>query len=803
MLKKESIKYSSFNQSAQADYLHGNLQDDITIVMKYSIERVVFLSDDRHVWLTPPPHILGSVDNTRIIFDVDGQQSFTEFQQGDQIFLRSDPSEGYHTITEKIDNNTIRVSGAIPSNEIYGTDEFIACTKAPSSIRYRYNFISSEGSIDYINHLDGQEQLYEGNNIPSVVGLPISLTAQGSKSHQLGDVVVRCVEIKNTYKFVYELTHRTKLFPILKDGYVQALQSGNILEDWAGALSYNYAYNIELLKEEDNELDKISIEDVESGNTGSYNEHFNTAITGFSVFSIEYTLAGNTIDALDYNGTTTVKVVYKSDAKFLPTLRTEVTFLAVHEDFDNYLDTDQFYLDNFCYGRAGTSGILNIGNNYRVFTDFSQTIIDSSTLEVTFKVSLGSSIKANIEKSDPKKYALFITAEQNGITVPLQVRSRDLVDISDFVETLPFAQLINTSSQFWLDPADAETGYIQALPDTFMTDDVLAVSQFSFPKTLNVKVLSVKNDIIATGTGGTVVLDTITTSLVSSPLDPNGIQIPSISTLRPLNQSYKSTLLIGRGTDTGTDYVFSMVFPFIVGYREDKAITNQSIPSEVYELGAVGNGLSSDWFRYVDNGMSIKYRVTYTMEYLGKNYSQVYEKPINVNDYDNPEWTAKSIKLYDPLGVELVDGVTPIIKNTVTIKAIFDKPVLPSSSDIECYFFVSKIGEDGYRTSSTYENSFKKIIFGSLNVVGGEVVATGELNAEDFKADVRIWCRLFERTGEPIPPCVLISEEGDYLIHETEGYLIPETCGEIDTDQIFDSQENYLKDSMGNRLKAL
>lgn len=802
MLKVESIKYSSFNQSAQADYLHGNLQDDITIVMKYSIERVVFISEDRPIWLTPPPYVLGSVDNTKIIFDAEGQQSFAEFYVGDEIYVSTPTSTGNTTVVEKIDANTIRVAGIIPSVEVTNNTAFIACKKAPPSIRYRYNFLSTDDSITYLNHLDNQEQLYEGNNVPSVVGAPITLTAQGSKSHQLGDVVTRCLEINNTYKFIYELTHRTKLFPIVKDGYVQALQNNTLFDDWAGALSYNYAYNIELLKEDDNETDKISVEGVESGNTGSYNEHFNTGITGFSIQSIEYKLAGNVIDALDYNGTTNVKVVYKSDGKFLPTLKTEVTFVGVHEDFDNYLDTNQFYLDNFCYGRAGTSGILNIGNSYRVFTDFSQTILDSSNLLVEFKVSLGSGIKTNIEKSDPKKYALFITAEQNGLTVPLQVRSRDLVDISEFVETLPVAQLINTTSQFWLDPADLESGYIQELPETFMTDDVLAVSQFSFPKTLPLKVVSVKNEIVAVGSS-TVVLDSISTSLASSPLDPNGIQIPSVSTLRPLSQSYKSNLLIGRGTDTATDYVFNMVYPFIVGYREDKSILNQSIPSEVFEIGAVGNGLSSDWYRYTDAGMSIKYRVTYVLEYLGKNYSQVYEKPINVNDYDNPEWTAKSIKLYNESNVELIDGSTPFIKGNVTIKAIFDRDVLPSPSDIECYFFIAKTGEDGYRTSSTYENSFKKIIFGSLNVVGGEVVAIGELDAEDFKADVRIWCRLFEKTGDPLPPCVLISEEGDYLIHEINGYLVPESCGEIDTDQIFDSQSNYLTDSLGNRFKAL
>lgn len=801
MLKKEAIKYSSFGQSSQATFPQGNLQDEMVISLRYSIERVVFLSDDLHVWLTPPPYVLGSVDNVGVILDLDGQQSFTEFQEGDVIFLKHS-TETYHRITQKIDNNTIRVNGTIATIELSGTDQFIACVAPPRSLRYRFNFIETGTNIDYTNHLDGQEQLYEINNITTSFAYSGFMTPNGSKSHQQGSVQLKYIETINSYKFVYEIIHTVKLFPFLKEGYVQSLKNGTPLNDWEGAQQYDYAYNIELLRGEDDETDKISIEAVESGDTGSYNEHFNSGITGFSVQSISYTVDGNAVDALDYDKITNVSIVYKSDGKFLPTLRTEVTFIGIHDDFDNYLDVSQFYLENFCYCRAGTSGVLNVGTDYRVFTSFSQTIVDSSTLNISFSVSLGSKIKANLSKSEVKQYALFVTSEQNGLNVPLQVRSRDLVDIAEFVETLPVAQLINTTSQFWLDPADVASGYIWEVPETFMTDDLIAVSRFSYPKSMGIKLISVKNEIVAIGTS-TVVLDSVTTSLESTPVDPFGVQIVNVNSLRPLSQSYKSTLLIGRGTDTLTEYVFDMVFPFIVGYREDKAILNQSIPSEVYDYGAVGNGLSSAWYKYVDAGMDIKYRVTYIVEYSGKRYTQSYLKPINVNDYNNPEWTSKSIKLYDSLGVELIDSGTKIIKGDVTIKASFDKASLPSITDLQCYFFIAKIGEDGYRTSSSYENTFKKIIFGSLSIVSGEVVAEGALNAEDFKTDVRIWARLFEKNADPIPPCILIAEDGTYLIKETGGWLIPETCGEIDTDQIWDSQGDYVKDSQGNRLKAL
>jgi len=810
VFKVESVKYSAYQQTAQADYLNGNIQDDVKVVITFSLERVFFVSTDNRLMLTPPPEVYGSFDNTRIIFAPDDTLAFQEFQVGDIVRIKYFPTSPVlsdYTITEKISDNAFRVAQSIPTLNIDASGEYIACVSAPKSLKYKYNFVSSDDAINYNNHIDGQENVFLADNITTATGFATSMYQNGSKSHHIGSAMLSFVSRINTFKLVYSITHTTKLFPFLEEGQADDLINGTPFDGLAGDKSINHPFEIDFLREQGDETDMLVLESVEAvGETGGYNEHFNSGVSDYYVESTEFKVAGQVIDGIDLDKSTDIRIIYKSNGKFTGLLRTEVTFMLVHDDFDNYNDPTQTYLENFCFCSQSGSSALNQGTDYSVFVGglYYVNTIDVNTREITVRTFLGDKIKDNIAKSAVPRYALFVSNEQVGLPVVSQTRSRDLASIGEFVQTLPSIDLITTNTEFLLDPADQERGYKQTLPQLFMTDDVQANTSFSYSKTTPIKLLSIKNEIVAVGANDTVVLDTITASVAGSQLDPNGVQIISVNTLRPLNQSYKNTLIINRGADTTTDYVFNMSFPFIVGYREDKAIIGQSIPSEVFDLTAVGKGLSADWVRYQQAGMSLRYRITFTFSYLGKTYNQTVYKPISVNDYNSPEWDTHSITLYDQLDAPLTDGVDQFIKDEVTIVATFDKAILPNLSDLQCYFFVAKINSDGVRTSSTYDNTFKKILFGNISIEAGEILCKAKLNAEDFKSDVRIWCRLFEREGTEIPDCVIIAEGGEYMYNESgSGFLIPEICGEPTTFYIIDSLGEKLKDSEGNRFPIL
>lgn len=804
MLKLERATYRTQGQSATASYPHGNLQDSLYCELEFSLERVVFLTDDLHVFLTPPSYVLGSVDNDRIIYQADDLGVFEEFQVGDTIYISTAIYTGTKTIVEKIDNNTIRVAETLITHEIYGDGEFIACTNIPKSARFNYNFIATEDNISYGNVLDNQTNTGIANNLTAIsIGSTWQLINQGSNSHNLGINIFSVTEKINNYKFILKVTQNIRLFPFLKNGYVQDLESNTVFDDIAGSKAYDHIFSLELLQGQDDEANKLTYETKISGNTGAYNEHFNTGISQYNVQSIEYKLVstGEVIQGIDYNGQTDITIVYKSDGLFTGTLLPEISFLVIHDDFDNYLDISKDYLQNFGYCHVNKVNAFNSGTDYRVFnTALTHTIIDADTLEIKARISLGSKIKENIEKSAVRKYALFVTCEQSGLSVVNQTRSRDLVDLAEFVETLPSINLITTNTTFWLDPSDVNTGFSAPLVNTFDSDDVYAVSSFSISKTTPIKLISIKNEVIAQGSSD-VILDSTTTVVGGSSISPEGNQIINSDVLRPLNQSYKSNLVINTDASTATDYVYNMSYPFIVGYRDDLAINGQSIPAEMYDITQVGNGLSNDWAKYVDIGsMSISYRVTYVFDYLGKKYNQVYQRPIIVNNYDNPEWTTKSIKLYDTNNVELLDGSDKFIIETTTIKALFSKSPLPAISNIEAYFFVAKVNDNGYRTSSSFDNTFKKIVFGTLSVVGSYIQVTGTLNADDFQSDVRIWCRIFEKEEVVLPNCILITEEGDSFITEDEtSYLVPEVCN-LDLSFLLKEDAFYLLKEDGDKI---
>jgi hypothetical protein len=803
-LKIEGITYGSYASIDEADFEQSNILDNKTIRIRFSLERSVFISPDNQIYLTPPIGVLESVDNVRIIYAPDDQLAFEEFQEGDEIVISYEGLK-YYTIEEKINSQTIRVAtSTIPLDTfiLVEPNTFIACTKAPSALKYYYNFISDQDSIDYINHLDNETNLLTVSGInTTTVGYGSMLTDTGSKSHQIGSVRLDFVDRINDYKLVFEIVHRVRQYPFLKENYISLLEENKPLEDWAGDLSYSHIFNIEMLKELNVDKDKISLEYTENkGNTGAFNESFNTGNTGFSVESVEYKVGSLVVDSIDFNQLTKVKVVYKSNGQFTGTFKTELALLGVQEDYEYYKDKTQTYEQNFCLGVAGTSGIINLSTPYMVFTEYSHTIINADTLEINAKVYLGDAIKANLNKSEVKKYLLSVTSEISSNSPSQQVRSRDIVDIAEFSENLPMLNIISTNTKFWLDPAPLNSGFEFDSADTFMTDDVQAVVEFSYPESMPIKLLTITNQVIASDGTQEIILDSQVSPVSGYPLDPFGVQLINVDQLRPLNQSYKSNTVISRGTDTSGNRVFNIAFPFVVGYREDKPILGQAAPVEFFVNGAVGNGLSSDWYKYeAETGWSIYYRVKYTYEYLGKSYSQSAVKLFTIHDYDDPEWTAKSIKIYDENDIELINGSTKFIRGNCKIVAKFSKASMPVLGDCFAYFFIARTGEDGYRTSSSYDNTFKKIIFASIQIIAGELVVTGNLDANIIASNCRIWCRIFERSENPALECVLLTED-DYLFEEEGGqyYLQPETCEIVEADYWVDNLDNNFIDNEGN-----
>lgn len=796
----EGKKYNGYASLSEALYLHGNILDEITVKIDYSIERIYFIDDDNHLFLTPPIGVLGSSDNERIIYARDDQSAFAEFQKGDEIVINDTLGNSYYVIEKKLNDQTLLVEGPLPTAELSTTNSYIACSNAPSALKYFYNLKSDNQAIDYNSHLDGQTNLLTAENIDTS-GSPygFGMTQTGSKSHQIGSVTINFVE-RVAVKLRFQIVHNFRLFPFLKDNYISLLEAGDPLEDWAGDLSYSHIFRLELLAGPNIEDDKIAIEsNDDKGNTGAFDENFNTNTTGYSVESVEYKVGSQVVDSIDFNQLTSVKIVYKSNGQFIAPIKSELALLGVHEDYDYYKDPLQTYEQNFCMGIAGSSGILNFSSDYRVFTEYTHTIIDANTLEINAKVSLGSAIKANLNKSSVRRYILLVTCEKTAQLPENQKRSRDIVGISEFSENLPTLNIISTHTKFILDPATEETGFEFENADTFMTDDVVAVSRFTYPSATPIKLLTITNQVIATDGTQTIVLDSFTSPVSGYAVDPFGAQNITVDQQRSLSQSYKTNVTINRGIDVIPNIVFDVAFPFVVGYRDDKALQSQTVPVEFYDNAEAGNGLTADWFKYVDAGWDIYYKIKYTYEYLGKSYSQEFQKLFYINDYDNVEWTAKSIKIYDEDNVELVSGGNKFIKGNCTIVAKFSKPSMPIIGNCFAYFFIAKTGEDGYRTSNVYDNSFKKIIFASLQIVSGELVATGTLDANIIGSNCRIWCRIFERTEEEALECVLITE--DYYVFEAEDgnyYLQPETCEVVEAPYMVDNNDNVFISNEGD-----
>jgi len=112
-LKIDNIRYNGFASLEEALYLHGNILDEVTVKIEYSIERIYFLNEDNHLFLTPPIGVLGSSDNASVIYARDNEGAFSEFQEGEEIVINDTFGNRYYRIKEKINDQTLKVEGTL------------------------------------------------------------------------------------------------------------------------------------------------------------------------------------------------------------------------------------------------------------------------------------------------------------------------------------------------------------------------------------------------------------------------------------------------------------------------------------------------------------------------------------------------------------------------------------------------------------------------------------------------------------------------------------------------------------------
>jgi len=288
----DSIKFKNPITLSDTDWLLANVGDDIIIELDISVKTYV-LNSTQNQWILNNTD--GYLATAGTIWITGGD--FSKFEVGDVIRWSNYTMNlyvGSATIVEKLSDSEIRISnnivGWVPNQA--GTQDVISIERQIKSLNYQWNFIENNESVNYFSKVDGTEHLATITNLNAAgAGTNKPMTFIGAKSYQIGSITVDEVALNTSpiYESKFKIKHTTKITPIML-----AEQWDDILNETAP----DYFFNLNCLKSvfaiearydltNPNDVQSINKDDI-LGNTGWFNENFNTKLTNYYISDLVF-----------------------------------------------------------------------------------------------------------------------------------------------------------------------------------------------------------------------------------------------------------------------------------------------------------------------------------------------------------------------------------------------------------------------------------------------------------------------------------------------------------------------------------
>ena len=277
-VKVLGVSFNSELISGSTDYLLGNVLNKVTATIALKVEWIAYATEFNEITFNPttgysvPSHVI-----------VSQLPVFQEFKNGDTILIQNTTSNnGTFTITEIIDNSTIKIGSALV-NEVSITANIIGKTPI-TALNYDYNLIDNVVAPTYISAIDGSVQRFFAYGLDaSDVVTVTNFEALGNKSWQNGEGAVVVGGGIDTYAQYFAIVHTFLVLPHYLDGTFENIQDGVKPSYFANDHSIKYITSIDAMYLKTDPNKKQSGTYVkEYGNVGWYDENFNTDKTNYS-----------------------------------------------------------------------------------------------------------------------------------------------------------------------------------------------------------------------------------------------------------------------------------------------------------------------------------------------------------------------------------------------------------------------------------------------------------------------------------------------------------------------------------------
>ena len=311
------------DSNTPTDWLLANVGQMIRIETIFEVKNVIVNG-------TSEPFIINNKDGyIESGWLTDASYRFTNFKEGDVIYyfnyIAGTPAgggTGYFTIIEKRSDGEIRLDPVPSSPE--NTEDYqgaISNTTPITAIRYSSNFIENSGADTFTSNIDATDDIIGSEQIYSIAkkladDTTISfMEPNGTKTWQIhsgsyiidggqSPVTIQGVSIQTSplYVSTYKIIEKTIVTPWILYQQLENQLSGLPYKDFEATKCWKFISRIEAAEVFTNPNFLVSETfNTQLGNSGWFNENFNTGLTKYSISAPQFKNAGNIIDSIQFD----------------------------------------------------------------------------------------------------------------------------------------------------------------------------------------------------------------------------------------------------------------------------------------------------------------------------------------------------------------------------------------------------------------------------------------------------------------------------------------------------------------------
>lgn len=670
----DSIKFTNPITGSDVDWCLANVGDELLIEHNISIKTYAISSTQ-----TP---LIGNNRDGYTQLGVQTGLDFSKFRVGDQVnyhdYSTGAASAGNpYTIVDKPDDTTIILNADLTATAPNSTIQVgvFSVVKPVTALNYQWNFIENSEATNFFSKVDGSEQLATITNLnPAGGGTNLPMTFLGQKSYQIGEILVDEVALSTTliYTSKFKIKHYTRVTPIMLAAQWDDIISG-IAPDYflnLSCLKSIFYFEARYTLTDPNRVQTL-LKDTILGNTGWYNENWNTKLTNYSFENLTFKDQFlNPIPApiLTVGNNTRFKFTLKNsiDLPFSDgNTKIVLNFAKAPNDATEYIANGRDMLHNFVWETIhltvdSTPTPIN-GDNYgdstlQSFYQVTAKYIDRETVEIEGKLDfLQDAIDVFNESNEPR-FLLFLSVCDHTKNYNVSDRVTLLISAGSFYFQTVFPDLFEKGLPYVL-PHFVDTYTTTSTYNQFTEDlNVIGVdfkpnaSYLGNGNILKINRLSLKIRAYNTHTDENFLLDQISFNVANTPY-VGDLQYFDIDQNSPIHAPINDIRKKIKCRYNVTTSKYEIFYPSFNRWEYWESLSN--VNSAFFSTSQPNNGFNNDWARYANKFMGSDWVIRLSA-FISIKYNDVpaiyesYDKDYQIFDRNLADYATLELKTQDP-----------------------------------------------------------------------------------------------------------------------------------------------------------